>query len=411
MYPGGAGLVAGSRQPLRLFGKVQLLGQVVQALLAVVAGGQTILHLHQRAVELLAKLRFGDLVIELGAGDGEPGLVVLEEGQRQRGAQGAHRVLQHLGQGVRAAVGAAGQLQCGVETGADLVPLRQGLAQAQLGGTHVGTPRQHVGRNADRQGGDGGRRQRLGLERQRTAAATEQQAQGIAGLLLLHQKRAELRLLAGLLLAGLHQIEPGHGAGPVLGLGQLLGALIVGELLLAQGNGRAEVGQLPILLERLADQHQAGGGQILGGRLGLPARLIPHRGEPAPQIHLVAEGQGGAHAAAGLAALQILGAIAAEAGIERGSQVGVGQIGTEQGAAQAQAGDLHVRVGSQHGLDQPIELGIVEALPPGAGQLAGETVVRLLPVVGQRQLLPLIAALLAAGAEAERQGEAEPQFG
>ncbi len=74
----------------------------------------------------------------------------------------------------------------------------------------------------------------LGSERQRAAAATEQQPQGIAGLLLLHQERAELRLLAGFLLAGLHQVEPGHGAGPVLGLGQLLGTLIVGELLLAE---------------------------------------------------------------------------------------------------------------------------------------------------------------------------------
>ena len=65
LYPGGTGLEASPGKPFRLFGKRQLLGQIVQALLAVMAGGQAVFHLDQGGIKLLAKFGFGNLVIKL----------------------------------------------------------------------------------------------------------------------------------------------------------------------------------------------------------------------------------------------------------------------------------------------------------------------------------------------------------
>jgi len=241
--------------------------------------------------------------------------------------QGPDGVLQHLGQGIRGGAGAAGETQCGVEAGADLVPSGEGLAQPELGGPHVGAPGQHIGRDAGRQRRDAPQSEGGGRVVQGAMALSKQQAQGIACLLPLQDEGGDLRLLARLLLAGLHQVEAGDCPGLVFGPGQPFDPRQVGELLVAQGNGRSEVGQLPVLLQGLADQQQPGGGEILLAGLCLPACLIPCCGQPAPEIHFVAQVEGGAQIAAGAAISHVLGAAGAEVGADRGGEVGVGQIG------------------------------------------------------------------------------------
>jgi hypothetical protein len=76
----------------------------------------------------------------------------------------------------------------------------------------------------------------------------------ILGLLLLRLEGGQLSLFSGQLLACLRQIEPGDGACLVFGLGQLLGTGQVGQLLFPKGDGRAEIAELPILLQGIADQ-------------------------------------------------------------------------------------------------------------------------------------------------------------
>ena len=216
-------------------------------------------------------------------------MVVLKEGEGKGFTQRADRILQHLRQFIRCRAGTAGQGEARIKTGADLVPSGQGFAQPQLRRFHIGATGQQISGNADRQFRNG-----LGCQRSRcilqlSVAAAKQQAQGITGLLLLRLERGELSLFARLLLAGLCQIESGDGSGLVFGLGQLFGASQVGQLLLAQGNGRGEIAKLPILLKAIADQQQTGAGKILLAGSSFPACLIPRRCQLAPQIHFIAQ--------------------------------------------------------------------------------------------------------------------------
>ena len=157
---------------------------------------------------------------------------------------------------------------------------------------------------------------------------------------------------------------------------------------------------MPVLLQGLADEQQPGGGQILFAGLCLPARLIPCRGQSAPEIHFVAEVEGRAQVAAGAAIFHVLGAAGPEIGADRGGEVGVSQIGAEQGILELEPGHPHVRVGGQHRLDQAIERRILESLPPGACLLSGETPALLLPCWRHVEIGSVIGALLAAGTEA-----------
>jgi len=108
---------------------------------------------------------------------------------------------------------------------------------------------------------------------------------------------------------------------------------------------------------------------------------------------------------------EIFGAVGPQAGTDRGGLVGIGKICAQQCAPEPQPGDLHVRVGGQHGFHQLIQRRIMEPLPPEAGLLMGEAVIRLLPARSQYQILSVIGALLAAGAHASSKGQAERQFG
>ena len=164
------------------------------------------------------------------------------------------------------------------------------------------------------------------------------------------------------------------------------------------------------MLQGLAYQHQAGGGEILLAGLCLPLGLIPHRGEPAPEIHLIAQVEGGAQVAAGAAVLDVLVAARPQAGVDRRGEVGVGEIGTEQGALEPEPRHLHVRVGREHLIDQLVEGGIPEPLPPEPGLLAAKIPGVLLPRWRHVQLGSVVGALLAAGTEAGGENQAKRRF-
>ena len=209
------------------------------------------------------------------------------------------------------------------------------------------------------------------------------------------------------MLACLRQIEPGDGACLVFGLSQLLGARQVGQLLFPKGDGRAEIAELPILLQSIADQQQSGAGEILLACRRLPACLISHRGKLAPQIHFVTEAQRGAKAVGGLATFQILVASCAYGAIYRRGEVGIGLLGAQSGAFELEGRHTHVGVGGQYRIDQFVEPGIMKFPPPGASLRSQLGAVCLLPCRGEIQLGSLIGAVLTAAAE----GHAESQPG
>ena len=65
LYTGRTRLEASLGQSFGLLGITQLFLQLIETLLAIVACGQIVFHLHQCGVELFAKLGFSDLVIQL----------------------------------------------------------------------------------------------------------------------------------------------------------------------------------------------------------------------------------------------------------------------------------------------------------------------------------------------------------